>query len=120
MRDEKIFVEGCPFCEMIKNKKFNTKLYYPPLDILDSRTLIIIDSPFNGKPIAVATEHIPSLSKTEWGYMLYHARRLFGQGVYLRKPKDHYEEHFHCEITHVNVNPKSLPDYRYAKDNSTG
>ena len=108
-----ILVDGCPLCEMIRTKKFTTKLYYPSLSEIDTKTCIIIDSPLNGKPIIMSSEHIPELDKTKWGHMLYHARHLFGNGIYLVRDKRYCPDHFHCYITSYTKNPKTLPDLRY-------
>lgn len=110
--DRPFLVDGCKFCEIIKSKRPPTKLYYPEPHRIGERMLIIIDCPFNHKPVVVASEHIPDVDKTRWGYMLYHARRLFGQGIYLKIDRRYEPDHFHAYIQHGVVDPKKLPDLR--------
>ena len=108
-----ILVSGCPFCDMIRTKEFTTKLYYPRLSEIETRTCMIIDSPFDRRPIIISTEHIPELDKTKWGHFLYHSRNLFGGGIYLKRDGRYCPDHFHCYITSYTKNPKTLPDLRY-------
>jgi len=110
--DRPILVDGCPFCQIIQTKISPTKLYYPEPKMIGDRSLIIIECPKRHRPVVVASEHIPEVDKTRWGHMLYHARRLFGQGIFLRIDRRYLPDHFHAYIEHMSRDPRTLPDLR--------
>jgi len=113
--DRPILVDDCPFCEIIKKKFPITKLYYPEPDLIGDRSLIIIDCPKRHRPVVVASEHIPAVDKTRWGHMLYHARKLFGQGIFLRIDRSYIPDHFHAYVECMARDPRTLPDLRLKK-----
>lgn len=112
---DNILVDGCIYCDIIRSKISPTKLYYPEPDRIGDRMLIIIDCPIRHRPVVVASEHIPDVDKTRWGYMLYHARRLFGQGIYLEIDRRIEPDHFHAYVQHWTYDPNKLPDLRVRK-----
>jgi len=91
-------VIGCPYCEFFDNKKF--KYYW----IENDGTFAIIK--WGKDDIVICGEHITSLSKEQWGRILYRTRKLFGGNVTLKINKGRIKDHWHGIIKGNNRKPE--------------
>lgn len=114
---ETFLVNGCPYCNYFKNpKSITTKLYYPRQDSINEDTeFVIMDCPYYDKPIVVYGEHVTSISKDQWGRILYRVRILFGTGTRLQLKRRYGKDHFYCYLEMSSIvkdKAQKLPDLK--------
>ena len=106
MADGVLLVEGCPYCDIFsgKQKNISTKLYYPiKSQINKSSEFIILNCPNCNKPMVIFRDHVTSISKEQWGRILYRCRLLFGNGMRLQIDTYRITDHWHAHIINVNT-----------------
>jgi len=91
-------VKDCPLCEIFDKQDIHTKLYYPNSkeEVKDSE-FVIIECDSCHTPMMVYSEHVTSVSKEQYGRILYIIRKLFGN-VKLRKIPRTITDHIHYHI----------------------
>jgi len=100
--DEPLWVVDCPLCDIFINKSIRTKLYWPinPDDIKTS-DFIIIECETCKVPMIVYRDHTTTISREDWGRILFKCKKLFGNNVNLRLRSRTVLDHWHA---HINVN----------------
>jgi len=97
--DEPLWVLSCPFCELFKNNKTITRIYWPEdINLISKSEFIIIDSPVDKNPIVIFRDHTDSVLDETWGNILYRCRKLFGDSVRLKINTKISKDHFYCDI----------------------
>jgi hypothetical protein len=97
--DEPLWVISCSFCEIFKNNKITTKLYWPEnINLVSKSEFIIIDSPIENHPVIIFRDHVDTIMSETWGNMLYRCRKLFGESVRLNLNTKLCKDHFYCDI----------------------
>jgi hypothetical protein len=115
MTDKPLLVEGCDYCKFFTHpKSIKTKLFYPKLSEINKDTEFIIIR--NGNhPMIIYKNHVTSLSKEQWGRVLYRSRKLFGGGVRLKLNYTSISDHWHAKVlisSKVKKSMRKLPDMR--------
>ena len=103
--DDILLVNGCPHCDLFKYpKKVVTKLYYPARSRISKNTeFIIIDCQHCGKPIVIFRDHVTTISKEQWGHILYRCRNIFGNGIRLKLDRNYVNDHWYAHINNINT-----------------
>ncbi len=106
MSDDILLVAGCPYCDIFRDssKKMLTKLYYPVKSSINKNTeFVILDCQYCNKPIVIFRDHVSSISKEQWGRILYRCRYLFGNGMKLRLKRRVVTDHWYAHIDGINT-----------------
>jgi hypothetical protein len=99
INDEPLWVLSCPLCEIFRDRKITTKLYWPEtIEEIPQAEFIIIDSPVDKCPIIIFRDHTDTILSENWGNMLYRCRKLFGDSVRLKWTTKIAKDHFYCDI----------------------
>lgn len=97
--EKPLWVVSCPLCELIKDKRVVTKIYWPEdICLIHESEFIIIDSPYSKNPIIIIRDHIDTVLSETWGIMLYRCRKIFGESVRLNWNNKICKDHFYCDI----------------------
>lgn len=101
MKDEPLWVKGCPLCEIFLNPVDNihTKLHYPEniSDIKDSE-FVILNCDTCKLPMVIHKDHVTSITRESWGRLLYICKKTFGSRIKIRNSPKIISDHFHCHI----------------------
>ena len=103
--DEILLVDNCPHCDIFNKKtKIDTKLYFPVKSQINRNTeFVILDCQYCGRPMVIFRDHVTTISKEQWGRVLYRCRLLFGNGMRLQLNDHRVKDHWHAHIIHVNT-----------------
>jgi len=106
-----LHVDGCPFCKIFEELYLPTELYYPKAsEIKKFDDFVIIN--YKKKHIVVVTDHVQSVSKEQWGRVLYKCKELYGQGTRLKMKMYPIRDHWYAEIVCSNQRDYTQKDLR--------
>jgi len=98
----KLLVDGCPLCDIFKESKVNTKLYWPESeDKIASSEFVIIECKTCKIPMVVYNEHVTSITREAFGRILYRTRMIFGRGITLRLKRRTIRDHYHAHVENI-------------------
>jgi len=100
--ENKLRVISCPLCLIFEKHQVKTKLHYPdkPEDI-PKCDFVIVDCLSCRTPMVVWGEHVTSISKDQWGRLLYVCRKKFGNGIVLKQHNRVVKDHLHYHIEKI-------------------
>lgn len=86
-------IKGCPLCDIFSNEKIST-LYFPDsINSVNNVDFVIINLSLFKSPLVVIRDHVPTISSSLWGNILYTCKKLFKKNVKLKiinKVEDHW------------------------------
>jgi len=106
-----LHVDNCPFCEIFSKLKIPYKLYFPKKSEIQTQDDFVIVN-FRGIPTVIPTDHVESVSKEQWGRMLYRCKEIFGQSTKLKIINYPIRDHWHAVIIFNKHNVYNLKDLR--------
>lgn len=99
INEDPLWVISCPLCEIIRDKKITTTLYWPEdIEQIHKSEFIIIDSPYSKNPIVIFRDHTSTVLSECWGSMIYRCRKIFGDSIRLKWNTNIVKDHFYCDI----------------------
>jgi len=112
-----LHVLGCKFCDIFESLKIPYELYYPDYDSIQQLDDFVIVND-GKKHIVIVTDHVTSISKEQWGRILYTCKDIYGQNTKLKIKMYPVQDHWHAEVIYDKLNPPKLKDLRNKDANS--
>ena len=108
---EALHVIGCPFCDIFEKLVIPGKLYYPEQKkIQEDDDFVIIN--YLGKHIVIVTDHVDSVSKHQWGRIIFKCKEIYGPNTKLKVRMYPIQDHWHAEIQYDKHKGPKLKDLR--------